>query len=161
VKHTVAVADMKVTTNGGDLLITHSLGSCLGVIVHDAISGVGALLHVMLPLSTINAEKAAENPFMFVDTGVSRLLTECYKAGARKARMVIKVAGGARIGAAATKGDFFAIGSRNVTVFRKILWKNGLMLKAADVGGTRPRTLSLNMKTEEVLIKSNGKVMLL
>jgi len=158
VRHTVSVADMKLTTSGEDLLITHSLGSCLGVIIYDAVASVGALLHVMLPLSTINPEKAVDNPYMFVDTGVPRLLNECYKMGAKKGNLVVKVAGGAKIGAAAQSGDFFAIGSRNVTVFRKILWKNGLMCKAADVGGTRPRTLSLDMNTGEVLIRSDGQV---
>ena len=149
---------MKITGSPEDVLITHSLGSCLGVIVYDAAASVGAMLHVMLPLSTINPEKAAGNPYMFVDTGVPRLLNECYKLGARKGHLVIKVAGGAKIGAAAQNGDFFAIGSRNVTVFRKVLWKNGLMIKSADVGGTRPRTLSLDMTTGEVLVKSNGDV---
>ncbi|MBN2583749.1 MAG: chemotaxis protein CheD [Planctomycetes bacterium] len=149
---------MKLTTKPDDLLITHSLGSCLGIIVYDPKASVGALLHVMLPLSTINPAKAADNPYMFVDTGVPKLLNECYKMGAKKGSLMIKVAGGAKIGAAAQKGDFFAIGSRNVTVFRKVLWKNGLMCKSADVGGTRPRTMSLDMTTGEVLIRSNGDV---
>jgi len=33
--HTVGVADMKVSTKRDDLIITHALGSCLGVTVYD------------------------------------------------------------------------------------------------------------------------------
>ncbi len=157
-KHTVGLAEMRISAESGDVLITHSLGSCLGVVLHDPITAVGAMLHAMLPLSTINPEKAAANPYMFVDTGVPRLLTEFFKAGGRKQNMVVKVAGGAAIGALDRGTDFFAIGSRNMVVFRKVLWKNGLMIKAADVGGSRPRTVSLAIGTGEMLIRSDNAI---
>ena len=68
-RHIVQVGDMKVGKRG-DLIITHALGSCLGLMVYDPEAQVGGLLHAMLPLSKINLEKAKANPFMFVDTGV-------------------------------------------------------------------------------------------
>ena len=92
--HTVGVSDMKVSAKKGDVIITHALGSCLGVAVHDPVACVGGLLHVMLPLSIIDPEKADRNPFMFVDTGFPKLLTECFKTGAQKERLEIRVAGG-------------------------------------------------------------------
>jgi chemotaxis protein CheD len=61
-----------------DLLVTHALGSCLGLMVYDPEARVGGLLHAMLPLSKINPEKARSNPFMFVDTGVPRLFRAIY-----------------------------------------------------------------------------------
>ena len=91
----VGIADMKLSTSRGDQLITHALGSCLGITVFDPVAGVGGMLHVMLPQSSIDPEKATENPHMFVDSGVPRLFIEAYKLGAQKSRMHLKVAGGA------------------------------------------------------------------
>lgn len=155
--HTVGVADMKVSARKGDLIVTHALGSCLGVAVHDPVACVGGLLHVMLPLSTIDPVKAEKNPFKFVDTGVPKLLIECYKVGAQKHRLEIKTAGGANSHDRA-ENDIFQIGKRNFIMLRKLLWKNGLLLKSSDVGGSHSRTMSLEIGTGDVTVKSGGWV---
>jgi len=149
----VGVADMKVSAERGDLIITHALGSCLGVVVHDPVACVGGLLHVMLPLSTIDPVKADRNPFMFVDTGFPKLLIECFKTGAQKERLEIRVAGGAD-----SHESLFQIGKRNLIILRKLLWKNGLLLKSYDVGGGNSRTMSLEIGTGKVTIKSGGQM---
>jgi len=155
--HTVGVADMKISASRGDLIVTHALGSCLGVAVHDPVASVGGLLHVMLPLSTIDPAKADRNPFMFVDTGFPALLIECFKIGAQKQRMEIRVAGGAN-SHNREEDDVFQIGKRNLIILRKLLWKNGLMLKSSDVGGTNSRTMSLEVGSGKVMIKSGGQL---
>jgi chemotaxis protein CheD len=154
VKHIVGVADMKVSVQPGDQLITYALGSCLGIAIHDPEAGVGGLLHVMLPLSTIDPAKAAENPFMFVDTGVPKLFLSCYKARAQKQRLVVKVAGGASVHGDEAD-DFFQIGKRNFIMLRKLLWKNGVLLKTHDVGGTHSRTMALDIGTGNVTLKTH------
>ena len=65
----VGIAEMKVSGQRGDIIITHALGSCLGIAAYDPMACVGGLLHVMLPLSAIDPVKAERNPLMFVDTG--------------------------------------------------------------------------------------------
>jgi chemotaxis protein CheD len=92
-KQIIGIADMKISKQPDDVLITYALGSCLGIAVYDAAAKVGGLLHVMLPLSSVSPAKAAENPLMFVDTGVPKLFKACYEAGAKKERMVVRVAG--------------------------------------------------------------------
>ena len=54
-RHVVVVSDMK-TGKEGDTLITHALGSCLGLTIYDPVAKVGGLLHAMLPLSKINKD---------------------------------------------------------------------------------------------------------
>ena len=154
--HTVAVADMKVSAVEDDVLVTHALGSCLGIAIHDPAAHVGGLLHVMLPLSTIDPKKGKENPYMFVDTGVPKLFIECYKAGARKERLHVKVAGGGCT-LCDEEDDYFQIGKRNFIMLKKIFWKNGVLLRAHDVGGRESRTLSLDIGSGEVAVKINGK----
>ena len=54
----VGVADMKVSRACADVLVTYSLGSCVGVTMYDPRIRVGGLIHCMLPFSTIDPEKA-------------------------------------------------------------------------------------------------------
>src|SRR5262245_51470130 len=62
----VGVADMVVSNDAGSEIVTYSLGSCLGITVYDPAKKVGGLLHLMLPDSSIDSEKAVKAPFMFV-----------------------------------------------------------------------------------------------
>ena len=155
-KYVVGVADMAASPTQEDLIITHALGSCLGITIHDPVANVGGLLHVMLPDSSIDPIKARETPFMFVDTGVPKFFRECYALGAAKERLVVRVAGGACASGEA-ENDFFQIGKRNFLTLRKLLWKNGVLLKAYDVGGSGSRTMSLEIGTGAVVVKSGGK----
>jgi len=152
-KHVVAVGDMKIGRDA-DLIVTHALGSCLGLIVYDPVQKVGGLLHAMLPLSKINPDKAEANPYMFVDTGVPALFKALYEIGGQKSRMVIKAAG---CGNPLGKNEMFKIGERNHTILKKLLWKNNILLETEDVGGTASRTVQLDVATGQTIISSNGK----
>ena len=154
-RHIVGVADMQISAQPDDQLVTYALGSCLGITIHDPVAHVGGLLHVMLPLSTIDPAKATENPYMFVDTGVPRLFLACYQAGARKQRLIVKVAGGASVHGDAAD-DHFQIGKRNFVMLRKLLGKNGVLLHAHDVGGTHSRTMTLTIGSGKVTLKTHG-----
>ena len=154
---TVGVADMKHSSSPEDVIITHALGSCLGITVWDPVARVGGMLHVMLPSSRIDPEKAAERPFMFVDTGVPLLFKEAYRLGADKSRLVVRVAGGAAVQGKRDDEDLFKIGKRNVAMLRKLLWKNGILVDAEDVGGHCSRTMSLEVGTGRVILRVDGR----
>jgi len=49
----VGVADMKISKDPDSVLVTHSLGSCIGVAVYDCAVHAGGLLHFMLPLGVM------------------------------------------------------------------------------------------------------------
>ena len=152
-KYVIAVGDMKVGRSG-DLLVTHALGSCLGLMIYDPAAEVGGLLHAMLPLSKINPEKAQANPFMFVDTGVPALFKTLYDMGGQKKRMIVEAAG---CGNPLGKNEMFKIGERNFTVLKKLLWKNNVLLESDDVGGTGSRTVHFDVLTGQTIISRNGK----
>lgn len=152
-RHVVLVGDMKVGRDG-DILVTHALGSCLGLMIYDPVARVGGLLHAMLPLSKINPQKAEANPYMFVDTGVPDMFKSVYKLGGQKERMVVKAAG---CGRPLSNNEMFKIGERNYLVLKKILWKNNVMLKAEDVGGTASRTVHFDLKNGEITISSGSE----
>ncbi len=149
----VGVADMRFSSEPDDLIITYSLGSCIGLTLFDTERRIGGLVHCMLPLSKIDAAKAAANPFMFIDSGVTAFLQALFDRGAQRKTLLAKVAGGAQI--MDDKG-LFNIGERNNTVVRKMLWKNEILVSGEDVGGSIPRTLSLNLATGKTMLKTNG-----
>jgi len=150
----VGVSDMKVSNDINSSIITYSLGSCIGVAIWDRVARVGGLLHFMLPESSLDSEKARKNPYMFADTGIPHLFKASYQMGAKKQRMKVVVVGGAQV---LDQKGFFNIGKRNDMAVRKIFHRNNVIIDYKDVGGNVNRTLKLDVKTGEVLLKVSGR----
>lgn len=150
----VGIADMKVSNDPGAILVTHSLGSCIGLAVYDPVAKVGGMLHYMLPEGSLDSQKARERPFMFADTGIPRLFKACYQLGAEKRRMIVKVAGGSQV---MDPTGRFNIGKRNYAALRKIFWKNNVLIDREDVGGNCNRTMWLRVDSGEVRLKISGR----
>ncbi len=149
----VSVSDAKVSNKLVDVLATYSLGSCIGVCLYDPATSIGGMLHYQLPNSTIDAERAKENPLMFADTGMEILIDNMSAMGAKKKRMQVKIAGGA---AMESGPGGFDIGKRNYLALKKILWKNGMFIDGEDVGGTSPRNMYMNIANGTVTIRTNS-----
>jgi chemotaxis protein CheD len=149
---TVGVGDCKVS-NATDILTTYALGSCIAVAIHDSVAAVGGLLHFMLPESSLNPDKARQNPFMFADTGIPMLFHAAYQLGAEKRRLVVRAVGGAQV---MDEKGVFNIGKRNHLALRKILWKAGVMIHGEEVGGTASRTVRLEVTTGRFWIRESG-----
>jgi chemotaxis protein CheD len=153
-KYTVGVSDMKVSGSPGDVIVTHALGSCIGIAVHDPEAGVGGILHYMLPLSSVDNTKADKNPMMFGDTGIPLLFEEAYRLGAKKERLRVVMAGGAQV---FEDRDFFDIGKRNTIIARKLFWKNNVLIAAEHVGGHAPRTMYLEIGPGTTYFTTRGE----
>ena len=151
---TIDISDMKLSKNRDDVLVTYSLGSCVGLTLFDPVAGIGGMIHCMLPLSKIDPDKARLKPYMFVDTGVAAMLGEMYAMGAQRKNLIAKVAGA---GSPLGREETFRIGQRNYTILRKFLWKNNILIDKEDVGGSKARTLFLYMADGRTTVKSEGK----
>lgn len=149
--YTVGVADLKISGDDTDLIITYALGSCLGITVYDIRMKRAGMLHCMLPDSSIDPARAAGNPCLYVDSGMKIMLDDFYRNGSRKHDLMIRVAGGSS--SKLNEEDFFQIGRRNFISLRKYLWGEGLMLKAYDVGGYGSRTVTLEVANGKMIIK--------
>ena len=134
----VQVSDGKASGDPADLIVTYSLGSCIGVCLYDQDAKIGGLLHFQLPESKMSVERAREKPFMFVDTGLTLLIQEMERLGAVKRRLSV------------------TIGKRNGLAIRKLAWKQGLFLDAEEIGGFSPRNLSLDLEDGTVVMRCNG-----
>lgn len=151
----VGIADGRVSNDPEQVLATYALGSCIAIAIHDPAAQVGGMLHFMLPDSTIDADKARRNPWMFADTGIPRLFQQAYEMGADKRRLVVRAAGGANV---MGDGGFFQIGKRNGLAMRKILWKAGVLLKEEITGGSASRSVYLDVGTGTFRVRTNGEV---
>jgi chemotaxis protein CheD len=148
------MADCRIADSPSQVLATYALGSCIGLVVHDAAAGVGGLLHFMLPDSGLDPVRGHNNPWTFADTGIPRLFQDVYARGASKRRLVVRAVGGAAMIEPATGFD---IGRRNYLAMRKILWKAGVLLHGEVVGGTRSRTVHLEIGSGKLWLSEAGK----
>jgi chemotaxis protein CheD len=150
---TVNVSDARCSAGPADVIVTHSLGSCIGVCLYDPQARVAGLLHYQLPSAAMNADRAIANPFMFADSGVPRLISMMETHGALQRRLQVHIAGGA---AMLNNAASFQIGKRNQVAIRKVLWHHGLFIASEDLGGNAPRTVFVRVLDGAVTIKSGG-----
>ena len=141
--------------SGDDAVTTLGLGSCIGVAVRDPVSGVGGLVHIMLPDST-EIRNNANRP-KFADTGIEELVSEIVKKGGSRNRLVAKIAGGAQMFAFQNKSDMVRVGERNVEASKKKLKELGIPLKAEDTGLNYGRTVIFYPENGNFVIRSAGK----
>jgi chemotaxis protein CheD len=152
---TVSISDMKASADPASMLITHSLGSCIGLVGYDPQAGVGALLHFQLPDSANHGKRAQENPFMFADTGIPLFLQVLARMGAHKGRIVVGMFGGANM---LDDNELFKIGTKNARATKKILWQHSISILHEDVGGASSRTISLELATGLIGLRRDGKL---
>lgn len=155
---TVDMAGFEVSADPASVLVTYALGSCIAVIVHDPRRKVGGMIHYMLPASTAAPEKALLKPAMFADTGIPLLFETMYSHGCVKSELIVKVVGGSKL---YDDQGTFDIGKRNYTMMRKMFWRVGVAIAAEDVGGSKSRTVRLDVGTGAVTIRSMGDEVLL
>lgn len=150
----VGIADCHASSDAAATIVTYALGSCVGLAVFDPVASVGGLLHVLLPESSMDAEKAAKNPCMFADTGVPELLGRCAGIGGARTRMRVWLAGGSAV---MDDRGVFNIGKRNQLAMRKALWKAGLMVHGEDLGGASSRTVRLELARGTFWVRAAGE----
>jgi chemotaxis protein CheD len=152
-EHIVGVADMKVSNRTDDTIVTYSLGSCIGVAIYDPQAKVGGILHYMLPDSTIDGEKAKDNPFLFADTGIPELLKHVYALGAEKSRIIVFAAGGAEI---MEQEGIFNLGRQNYSALMQILNKHHIPIWKQAVGGYSNRTVKMEIASGNIYLNTSG-----
>ena len=151
-KISVGIADMKIARQEGEL-ITYALGSCIGVAFYDPMIKLGALLHIKKKKKNMSES----NVYKFADSGIKETLRKLYAFGAMKGRLVIKIAGGAKMFEMKGPGGLGNIGERNAQNVKRVLAAEGLRVAKEDTGANYARTMSLDVSTGQVYIRSAGK----
>ena len=146
----VGVADHAVGRSG-DVLTTVGLGSCVAVVLHDAAARGGALAHVLLPHEAVG--RGGGSRARYASTAVELLLEELAVVGAARG-VVAKLAGGASMFAPLLKSGGVNMGERNVAAAVRALAAAGVPLVAQDTGGDYGRSVSLDVESGRVDVRS-------
>ncbi|MCR4727410.1 MAG: chemotaxis protein CheD [Lachnospiraceae bacterium] len=150
----VGMADLKLCKSP-DSVTTLGLGSCVGVAIRDPQTKIGGLAHVMLPDST--AIRNNVNIYKFADTGIAELVRLMEEAGAKRSRMVAKIAGGAQMFAFQNKNDLVRVGQRNVEASIAKLKELKIPILAQDTGDSYGRTVIFYPENGDYVIRSVGR----
>ena len=100
---------------------------------------------------------SAEDLTAAFDTGIDELVRQMEKLGAKKARMVAKIAGGATMFTFQGKNDMMQVGDRNVEAVKKKLKEISIPILAQDTGKNYGRTVTFYPETGEFHIRAVGK----
>lgn len=153
---TVNMGDYK-TARGNRKLITRDLGSCVGIAMRDPQTGIGGLLHIMLPKYS---PSQSSEPFVaakYADTGLDELVRVLVQQGADRERLVAKLAGAAHMFKSPLVPESMDISSRNLVAVRKKLEELGIPVLAAEVGAYHPRTVIFEPGSGTLKIVTSGR----
>ena len=140
----VGMADLK-TCVSPDGVTTLGLGSCVGIAIRDPVT------------DSTSIRNSSQNIAKFADTGIDELVRQMEKLGAKKARMVAKIAGGATMFTFQGKNDMMQVGDRNVEAVKKKLKEISIPILAQDTGKNYGRTVTFYPETGEFHIRAVGK----
>jgi chemotaxis protein CheD len=147
----VRMGELAVSLTPEEELVSMGLGSCVGVAILDAESGVAGLAHVMLP----EANAAYSAPAKFADRAVPALVAQAERLGARRARCEAVIVGGAQMFERAGIGGL-DLGARNEEAVRAALGREQVPVRAAATGGSRGRTVRVQVVVPCVTVKEAG-----
>lgn len=149
----VGMADLNTVGSPG-ILTTLGLGSCVGICLYDTSTRISGMVHIMLPSSL--QIKNNSNSAKFADTGIAKLMEDMIKNGAKRSKIISKIAGGSQMFNFNDTSDIMRIGARNVTATKETLKQLNIPLIAEDTGGNYGRTIELYSETGILLIKTIG-----
>jgi chemotaxis protein CheD len=144
----VQMAQIGMAEQGKRLKTT--LGSCVGVVLHDPARGLGGLAHIMLPERLRQDEAVGK----YADTAIPSLLAQLEKRGSRRKDIRAYLAGGANMFQSSQDSRIATVGEKNVLAVRKILGSLGIPIHVECTGGAQGRTVIFDSHTGELEVKT-------
>lgn len=140
-----------VTAHGE--MIGTVLGSCISACVRDVKLGIGGMNHFMLPVQNEHStgqwgSDANTSETRYGNWAMEYLLNTLYKLGCSKRNLEVKLFGGGQVLASMTD-----VGQRNILFVYDFLRKEGLEVKAADVGDVFSRKVLFFPDTGSVKVR--------
>jgi chemotaxis protein CheD len=146
----VRMGELAISDTPGDVLVSLGLGSCIGLALVDKRAGVAGLAHIVLPAAggAVNAETMHK----FADHAVPALLDGMVERGASRVFMQASLVGGASMFAAVGQD----VGRRNAVAVRDLMAQRRVSVVAEAVGGSRGRTVKVDVKSGTVSVREAG-----
>lgn len=155
----VGIGEYAITDDLDEIIITHALGSCVALIIHCPTTKHTALAHIVLPEVTYSeqSKNRGDKPSYYADVIVPKLMEKFLNnTYFRGNHLLIQLVGGAN---SLNKEDSFHVGFRNIEMIKNILRSYGIVPYKMDVGGNISRTVSVNVKDGNVIVKSHNMIL--
>jgi putative nucleotidyltransferase with HDIG domain len=152
-KRIVASGSYVVGTGNNGILEAY-LGTCVGVTLYDPQKKIGGLIHLLLPEPP--SPENPWNPEMYAETGLPLMISELEQKGAVKKNLEAVIAGGALVGPLAKRDLILDIGGRTADIVGRILRKEKITIKKAEIGGYFSCRMNLHLGTGETQIEPLG-----
>ena len=137
------------------LILQAFLGTCVGLAIHCDTTGVGGIIHLLLPEPT--TPLAISRPEKYAASGVPLFIDALIAAGAHRDSLSASIAGGALVGPLSRQDLDLDIGGRTVEVARKMLNDANIMVVHSETGGFFTCCLNLDMTCGQVNIDPAGQ----
>ena len=149
------MGELAISDTPGEVLVSLGLGSCIGLAVVDQRAGVAGLAHIVLPAATGTPKPGSLNKF--ADHAVPALVDGMVERGASRVFLHAALVGGASM-FAATGAQTLEVGQRNATAVRELVTARRVPVVAEAVGGTRGRTVKVDVSSGTVSVREAGGV---
>lgn len=152
----VQIGHIGVVARDDESLKTIGLGSCVAVVILDAVRRVAGMAHVVLPASTPEDAANGKPDGYYADLAIPKLLEQLAKHGTspKTGPITVKIIGGATTG---NNSSTYNIGKRNVLAVKKTLWRHGMTPVVEETGGTDARTVTVEAGTQRVVVTTPNK----
>jgi putative nucleotidyltransferase with HDIG domain len=152
-RHHVAAGTFRVNEAQPTILQAY-LGTCVGIALYCKETGVGGIIHLLLPEPISPASYA--QPEKYATTGTPLFIQAMLKAGAQRESLSAYLAGGALVGPLSRQDLDLDIGGRTVEKVREILAAEKIAIAYAETGGFFTCCLDLNMTNGECRVEPAG-----
>lgn len=151
-KEVVTIYPGEYYSTAGTELISTVLGSCVSIVLYDAVARVGGINHFMLARDT-SLDEDSEKKLMgkFGEYAIDLLIEDIVKKGGVRSRFEAKVFGGGNI--FNMNGSQNQVGDTNSRFAFDFLSKMNIPVVKSDTGGVNPRKIFFDPETFKVLMK--------
>lgn len=139
---------------GHGTLVALGLGSCVAVVLHDPVSCVGGLVHVLLPSKALSRDR--DHPSRTADSAIPHAVGVMSERGADRARITARLVGGASMFRDLLAAGSVHVGERNVVACRLGLRTAGIPIVGEAVGGGAGRSVWFDVTRGRVTVRSVG-----
>ena len=147
----IRVADWAADA-GDTVLVTLGLGSCVALVLYDAVARAGAMAHLMLPSPALSQDRS--RPAKFPGTALPVLLEGLSALGASRQRLRARLVGGASMFANISAPGTSSMGERNVVAARDALKAADIPIVGEDTGKGHGRSVYLFLPDGRLEVRS-------
>ena len=131
-------------------LLKTTLGSCVGVILHDRKKYLSGMAHIMLP------QKLGDDTMVgkYADTAIPALLSRLLRRGSNRENIRAYLAGGANMFEFSGDMKIATVGEKNIVATKRILGELNIPIAYEETGGRQGRTVLFDNHNGEIHVKT-------